>query len=157
MNDLSDEAAREYYKNAELGISEETICVSMWREAVRRATLIVDEALQEGRRRVSEAEAMLEQEKKKLEAVLNLREVVRDALLKEFEERERKAFEAGWRDREKQISGTYPIREMAYRAFQAQLEGTFSCPICGYDRPHQHSPEEVVAYRAFQAQLEDTK
>jgi hypothetical protein len=40
-----------------------------------------------------------------------------------LEQERRKAFEAGWRDREKQISGTYPIREMAYRAFQAQLEG----------------------------------
>jgi hypothetical protein len=106
MNDLSDEAAREYYKNAELGISEETICVSMWREANRRA------------------EAMLEQEKKKLEAVLNLREVVRDALLKEFEERERKAFEFAWM---KRGSACYPTPmdfefDCAWEAYQAAQE-----------------------------------
>lgn len=32
-----------------------------------------------------------------------------------------------------------------------EAEGTFACPICGYDKPHHHSDKQVAAYREDQA------
>ena len=31
-----------------------------------------------------------------------------------------------------------------------EARGTFSCPICGYDKPHAHSKAETAAYREDQ-------
>lgn len=30
----------------------------------------------------------------------------------------------------------------------ARSMGTSACPICGFDQPHNHSPEEIAAWRA---------
>lgn len=34
-------------------------------------------------------------------------------------------------------------------------QGTFACPICGHDKPHPHSDEEIAAYRDNQMRGDD--
>ena len=36
-----------------------------------------------------------------------------------------------------------------------ELRGTFSCPICGYDKPHAHSDEQTAAYHEDQIHRDD--
>lgn len=33
--------------------------------------------------------------------------------------------------------------------------GTFACPICGYDKPHHHTTDDIQRHRALQQELLD--
>jgi hypothetical protein len=104
ISDLSDEARQQWIIDNRGFGAHTAVVKAVWNECRRRA------------------EAMLEQEKTHYrDNEIRWMNIV-SKLKESLEQERRKAFEAGWRDREKQISGTYPIREMAYRAFQAQQE-----------------------------------
>lgn len=40
------------------------------------------------------------------------------------------------------------------RRFFANPRGTYECPVCGLDRPHTHTPEEIEDNRKFQAEMQ---
>lgn len=48
-------------------------------------------------------------------------------------------------------------REMEERLGEANAEGTFACPICGQDTPHQHTGEQIARSRDLDRWLNEQR
>jgi hypothetical protein len=113
--DLSDEARDEwcarFTSSVRLSVAHNT-----WAECARRFEAQIEQHRNQYDRDLMGLQMEILRRKGQLEAKSFIEQP--DLIRRWIEEELREAFEAGWYRREKQISGTYPIREMAYRAWR---------------------------------------